>query len=137
MSFPHRIIPPLIGALSLGFAGCGAVDSPEAGESGENGSLAGRAGSALSGGFRRLASAASSPFGPDIPVVEVREEELRDLPSGHEKLLAYQARQQRAAREREFFGSGSMNFPEPELPQEGESADDASLGGGLLPPKDP
>lgn len=130
MSFPHRIIPPLIGALSLGFAGCGAVDSPEAGDSGDNGS-------ALSGGFRRLASAASSPFGPDIPVVEVREEELRDLPSGHEKLLAYQARQQRAAREREFFGSGSMNFPEPELPQEGESADDASLGGGLLPPKDP
>ncbi len=60
-------------------------------------------------------------------VAEVRQKDLKDMPLGEERALAYQNSH------RSFWDifRGPVNFDEPELP------DDASLiDGSLLPPKD-
>ncbi len=79
-------------------------------------------------GFNKLAEATTSPFQPRVPIVEAREDALRDVPLGHEQALAYQqTRKQR----RNFWISGPpADFKEPELPDQGGIADN-----GLLPPK--
>lgn len=62
-----------------------------------------------------------------VPVVEVREKDLKEMPLGDERALAY-----RKQRERSFwFFSGPVDFEEPDLPDEGE----LDLSTGLLPPK--
>jgi hypothetical protein len=63
-----------------------------------------------------------------LKVVEVREKELKDLPSGHDRALAY-----RNDRKRGFwiFG-GPVDFQEPVLPEPGSEMD-----GSLLPPRMP
>ncbi len=61
-----------------------------------------------------------------VDVVEVREKDLKPLPTGDERLLAYQRSGRR------FFGLfGPANFQEPDLPDEGLPMD-----GGLLPSLD-
>lgn len=57
-----------------------------------------------------------------VEVVEVREKDLKALPTGEERALAYQRSGRR------FFGLlGPVNFKEPDLPAGGEPMD-----GGLL-----
>jgi hypothetical protein len=58
-----------------------------------------------------------------VDVVEVREKDLKPLPTGEERALAYQRSQRR------FFGF--FDFIEPELPAEGLPMD-----GALLPSLD-
>lgn len=58
-----------------------------------------------------------------IDVVEVREKDLKPLPTGEERALAYQRSNNR------FFGF--FNFREPDLP-----AGDLPMDGGLLPSLD-
>jgi len=61
-----------------------------------------------------------------VEVVEVREKDLKPLPTGEERALAYQRSGRR------FFGLfGAVDFQEPELPAEGQLID-----GGLLPTLD-
>ncbi len=59
-----------------------------------------------------------------IDVVEVREKDLKEMPLGKDRALAYE-------RKKSFWSFIPGNFKEPDLPeiQEGE------LDGGLLPPK--
>ena len=63
-----------------------------------------------------------------LKVVEAREKDLKDLPSGHERALAY-----RKERKSGFwiFG-GPVDFQEPVLPEPGTEMD-----GSLLPPRLP
>jgi hypothetical protein len=63
-----------------------------------------------------------------LKVVEVREKDLKDLPTGHERAIAY-----RNERKRGFwiFG-GPVDFEEPDLPE-----DDSGIDGSLLPPRMP
>jgi hypothetical protein len=63
-----------------------------------------------------------------LKVVEVREKDLKDLPSGHERAIAY-----RNERKKGFwiFG-GPVDFEEPVLPE-----DDSGIDGSLLPPRMP
>jgi hypothetical protein len=65
---------------------------------------------------------------PTVKVVEVREKDLKPLPTGHELALAYEN-----TRKRSFwlFG-GPVDFKEPNLPAPGGEMD-----GSLLPPKAP
>jgi hypothetical protein len=63
-----------------------------------------------------------------LKVVDVREKDLKDLPSGHERALAY--RNQR--RSGFWIFGGPVDFQEPNLPEPG-----AELDGSLLPPKMP
>lgn len=60
-------------------------------------------------------------------VVEVRESDLKEMPTGHELAEAHQKRK----RGFWFFG-GPVDFKEPTLPQPG-----AELDGSLLPPRMP
>jgi hypothetical protein len=63
-----------------------------------------------------------------LKVVEVREKDLKDLPTGQERAIAY-----RNERKRGFwiFG-GPVDYEEPTLPEDGSGAD-----GSLLPPRMP
>ncbi len=61
----------------------------------------------------------------NVEVVEVREKDLKPLPTGEERLLAHR----RSGRFFGFFGPG--NFREPDLPGEGLPMD-----AGLLPSLD-
>ncbi len=65
---------------------------------------------------------------PGVKVVDVREKDLRELPTGQERALAY-----RNERKNGFwiFG-GPVDFQEPSLPEPGSEPD-----GSLLPPRMP
>ncbi len=60
------------------------------------------------------------------PVVEVRQEELKDLPLGHERALAFQEKKRHSW----WFFSGPVDFKEPDLPDT-----ETEMTSGLLPPK--
>jgi len=63
-----------------------------------------------------------------LKIVEVREDDLKKLPSGAERALAYEK-----SRKRSFWNSGTpVDFREPTLPQFSSEMD-----GSLLPPKIP
>ena len=70
----------------------------------------------------------SSLFPAPVKIVKVRQKDLKELPLGHERALAFD-------RERRFgfwsFG-GVVDFKQPDLPQPG-----AEMDGSLLPPKTP
>ena len=65
---------------------------------------------------------------PRIPVVEVREKDLKEMPLGSERALAYEHRK------RGFFSffTGPVDFEEPDLPDV-----ESEMNGSLLPPPPP
>jgi len=68
-----------------------------------------------------------------VGVVEVREKDLKELPLGKERALAYEARKQSLASRQGggfWFFKGPVDFKEPTLPNEA-----GSLDGSLLPPR--
>jgi hypothetical protein len=66
---------------------------------------------------------------PRVPVVEVREKDLREIPTGEERALAFQDTKRQ--KKRGFFGlfNGPVDFQEPVLPVGG-----GENFGGVLPP---
>lgn len=66
--------------------------------------------------------------GPGVKVVEVREKDLKELPTGHERALAFETKRKRGF----WFFGGPVDFKEPALPEPG-----AELDGSLLPPRMP
>lgn len=65
---------------------------------------------------------------PSVKVVEVREKDLKKLPTGQERALAYENTRKRGF----WFFGGPVDFKEPTLPAPGGEMD-----GSLLPPKTP
>ncbi|MEX1114126.1 MAG: hypothetical protein WEB53_02680 [Akkermansiaceae bacterium] len=63
-----------------------------------------------------------------VKVVEVREKDLKELPTGHERALAFQS----SRKQNFWFFGGPVDFKEPMLPEAGTEMD-----GSLLPPKSP
>lgn len=63
---------------------------------------------------------------PGVDVVDVREQELKEMPLGKERALAYERR-----RRNSFWSFALPDFEEPDLPDAGEVPED----GSLLPPK--
>ncbi|QTN31404.1 hypothetical protein HZ994_03360 [Akkermansiaceae bacterium] len=59
-----------------------------------------------------------------IDVVEVREKDLKEMPLGKDRALAYE-------RKKSFWASFTGTFKEPSLP----AIDDSEIDGSLLPPK--
>jgi hypothetical protein len=110
-----RLLPAVVAAAGLvGLSGCSAMKS---------------AGAKVGETSRAAIAKVSKMFPTRVPVVEVREKQLKELPLGHERALAYQR-----TRERSFwFYTGPVDFKEPDLPP--ETAGD--LEAGLLPPKQP
>jgi hypothetical protein len=74
----------------------------------------------------QLADASVGRFmAPKVPVVEVREKDLKDLPTGQERALAFESKKKRSF----WFFGGPVDFKEPALPTAG-----GELDGSLLPP---
>ena len=61
-----------------------------------------------------------------VPVVQVRQKDLKDLPLGHERALAFQEKQHNSWSS--WFFQGPVNFKEPVLPDTS-----AESNGSLLP----
>jgi hypothetical protein len=61
-----------------------------------------------------------------VGVVEVREKDLQELPSGRERVLALENKRKRSF----WFFGGPVDFKEPTLPDVG-----AEVDGSLLPPR--
>lgn len=97
-------------AASLLLTSCGAVDAVK------------NTTAKATAGFSQFSIADLRPS--KIDVVEVREKDLKEMPLGKDRALAYE-------RKKSFWSFLPGNFKEPDLPeiQEGE------LDGGLLPPK--
>jgi len=60
-----------------------------------------------------------------VPIVEVNEKGLKDMPTGEERALAYESKRKRSF----WFFDGPIDFKEPTLP-----VDSGELDGSLLPP---
>ena len=97
-------------ASPLGLGGCGGVGQ---------GTGAGKLAARLS---------VSKLFPAPVPIVKVSERDLKELPLGHERALAYD-RQRKAGL---WALGGAVDFVQPKLPEAG-----AEMDGSLLPPKDP
>lgn len=70
----------------------------------------------------------ASLFGTPVEIVAVRDKDLKELPLGRERALAYEKE-----RKSGFLASlGGVNFIQPALPEPGGIMD-----GSLLPPKTP
>lgn len=76
----------------------------------------------------KLPSLAGLLPGPRVKVVEVREKDLKKLPSGHERALAFENGRKGGF----WFFNGPVDFKEPTLPDPGSEMD-----GSLLPPRVP
>ena len=76
----------------------------------------------------KLPSLAGLLPGPRVKVVEVREKDLKKLPSGHERALAFESGRKGGF----WFFNGPVDFKEPTLPDPGSEMD-----GSLLPPRVP
>lgn len=81
------------------------------------GSLAGKA---------KMPDLASMLPGRRVKVVDVRENDLEELPLGHERALAFDRERKRGF----WVFGGPVDFQEPELPEAG-----VELDGSLLPPR--
>lgn len=85
--------------------------------------------SAATGKVSRLSEMAANKINPPgVKVVEVREKDLKEMPTGHEKALAFENTRKRGF----WFFNGPVDFAEPSLPLPGGETD-----GSLLPPKTP
>ncbi len=68
-----------------------------------------------------------------VGIAEVREKDLKEMPLGKERALAYEAKKQALASNRHggfWFFKGPVDFKEPSLPSEAGAMD-----GSLLPPR--
>lgn len=85
---------------------------------------------ATAGGFTKATDATKNSFAKlmpsRIPVVEVREKDLKELKTGQEQAVAFEK-----TRRNRFWGifSGPVDFQEPALPE-----DSGEMDSGLLPP---
>lgn len=82
------------------------------------------------GGISKMTDASRSSIAKlmpaKVPIVKVREEDLKDLPSGEQQALAFE----KTRRNRFWIFKGPVDFIEPQLP-----AGEGELDGNLLPPK--
>ncbi|MEO5916533.1 MAG: hypothetical protein ABIS50_20015 [Luteolibacter sp.] len=120
----RTFIFPLV-AATLGLVSCATVSNV-----GKN-SLAfvRKTSEATTSKVSELAELAADKIQPaGVKVVEVREKDLKKLPTGQEKALAYENSHKRGF----WFFGGPVDFKEPTLPEAGGEMD-----GSLLPPKAP
>ena len=66
--------------------------------------------------------------GPGVKVVQVRKKDLKELPTGRERALAFENQRKQGF----WFFGGPVDFKEPTLPPPG-----SELDGSLLPPRIP
>jgi len=114
-----RLIPFYLAAACLPLVGCAGIR-----QMGQKSAQAVR--NTSSATVAKLSSLTDLLPGKHIAVVEVREKDLKDLPTGRERALAYQNTRKGGF----WIFGGSVDFKEPTLPVTGSEPD-----GSLLPPK--
>ena len=119
-----KTMPPVIGATfaAMLLTSCTAMKNTTAALKERTGAAAAKLPDLVETPIARLLPAGG------LKVVEVREKDLKDLPSGQEKALAYRNERRNSF----WFFGGPVDFQEPALPQPG-----SELDGSLLPPKMP
>jgi hypothetical protein len=125
MKSSSRVIPLLATGFSCGLLSCASIS--DAGRS----SLAfvKNTTTAATTKVSQLSTMAVEKINPpSVRVVEVREKDLKPLPTGHERALAHENTRKRSF----WIFSGPVDFKEPTLPEPGGDMD-----GSLLPPKAP
>ena len=121
MNAMSRVIPLTLAAAQFGLVSCATVS--KVGES----SAAFMKGATAQ--VSKLSEAAIDKVRPaQIKVVEVREEDLKEMQTGEEKALAYERTRKRGF----WFFGGPVDFVEPTLPEPG-----GDMENSLLPPKAP
>lgn len=115
MTTHFRIV--LLGASGLALASCGAVKDT------------------TTAGLTKASQFSIRDLMPSrVKVVEVRQKDMKEVPLGKERALAFQNEKNQMARQSRggFFGffRGPVDFKEPDLPGAGGEMD-----GGLLPPR--
>lgn len=120
-SLTRALLPAASASFFLALASCGAV-----GKIGESSSGLAVATTSKLSQLTEMASHRIRPAG--VKVVEVREKDLKKLPTGHDRALAFENN-----RKRSFWSSfsGPVDFQEPVLPDGGGEMD-----GSLLPPRE-
>jgi len=117
MNLPLRLL--CVGSACSILASCGTIGSLK---------------NATVSGVSKLSKFSVTDLMPSrVDVVEVREKDLKDLPLGKERALAYEAKRQSLASRQGggfWFFKGPVDFKEPSLPSEA-----GSLDGSLLPPR--
>ena len=81
----------------------------------------------LTGKLSGLSLASLLP-GSGVKIVQVRKNDLKDLPTGRERALAFESQRKQGF----WFFGGPVDFKEPTLPPPG-----SELDGSLLPPRGP
>ncbi|MES2474904.1 MAG: hypothetical protein V4640_03920 [Verrucomicrobiota bacterium] len=116
-----RVLSLVLSATLSGLVSCAAVS--KVGQS--SATLVKNATSQVS----KLSEAAIDKVRPaQIKVVEVREKDLKEMPTGEQQALAYEKTRKRSF----WFFDGPVDFKEPTLPEPGGEMDNS-----LLPPKSP
>ena len=119
MTLMKRLIPLYMAAACLQLVGSAGIR-----QMGQKSAQAVR--NTSSATVAKLSSLTDLLPGKHIAVVEVREKDLKDLPTGRERALAYQNTRKGGF----WIFGGSVDFKEPTLPVTGSEPD-----GSLLPPK--
>lgn len=116
-----RRLPHVIGACASAilFVSCAALKDEDGGS-----------GLASHDNFPKLTDTPLARLLPagGLKIVEAREEDLQEMPSGHDRALAYR----KERRSGFWFFGGPIHFEEPALPDIG-----GELDGSLLPPRLP
>jgi len=124
-SMSRTAILPLL-AVTLGLPSCGTMSKV-----GENSvAMVKKTTTATTSKVSSLAELASDKIRPaGIKVVEVREQDLEKLPSGHDRLVAYQNTKKKSF----WMFDGPVDFIDPQLPEPAPGDEQVEI---LLPPKD-
>lgn len=123
MSYP--VILPIL-AVTLGIVSCGAISKVGKGSV----DLVKKTTTATTTKVSSLSELAANKIRPaGIKVVEVREQDLKPLPTGHDRVIAFQNTRKKSF----WLFDGPVDFIEPELPEPVVGADQVEI---LLPPKE-
>lgn len=121
MNAIHRLITTTLAAHCLLISSCASVK-----QAGQSSLAMVRHTSAATASTLSSFSLASLLPGSSIRIVKAREHDLKDLPTGRERALAYQ----QSKRSGFWIFGGAVDFKEPTLPTHSSEPD-----GSLLPPK--
>jgi hypothetical protein len=113
-------------AVTLGLASCGTMS-----KMGENSiALVKKTTTATTSKVSSLSELAVDKIRPaGIKVVEVREKDLEKLPTGHDRVVAFENTKKKSF----WLFDGPVDFVEPQLPEPAVGDDQVEI---LLPPKD-
>lgn len=125
MKTMFRVIVLSTAAASLGLVSCSTMSKVGKGSV----DLVKNTANATTSKVSALSETAMNKIRPaGVPVVEVREKDLKALPTGHDRAIAFENTRKKSF----WFFNGPVDFVEPELPLPAVGDEEVDI---LLPPK--